>query len=52
MKGYEMKQNVKISRLEQELDTSKQEIQQLRSRVSFLESVSSSIADLVKLVDS
>ncbi|MFS8012929.1 putative development/cell death domain-containing protein [Helianthus anomalus] len=52
MKGYEMKQDVKISRLEQELDTSKQEIQQLRSRVSFLESVSSSIADLVKLVDS
>ncbi|KAI3799924.1 hypothetical protein L1987_35230 [Smallanthus sonchifolius] len=46
MKGSRLKQIVKINRLE--LDTSKLEIQQLRNRVSILESGSRSIVDPAK----
>ncbi|KAK1409388.1 hypothetical protein QVD17_35914 [Tagetes erecta] len=49
MKGSHLKQIVKSNRLEQELDASKLEIQQLKNRVSVLESGSRSIVDPVEL---
>ncbi|KAJ0705174.1 putative DCD domain-containing protein NRP [Helianthus annuus] len=48
MKGSQVKQIVKINRLEQELETSKLEIQQLKNQVRILESGSRSIVDPVE----
>ncbi|KAK9061089.1 hypothetical protein SSX86_018269 [Deinandra increscens subsp. villosa] len=45
MKGSQLKQIVKINRLEQELDAWKHEVQLLRNRVDMLESGSQSILD-------
>ncbi|KAL8192929.1 hypothetical protein R6Q57_027377 [Mikania cordata] len=45
MKGTQLKQIVKNNRLEQELDASKLEIEQLANRVSFLESELQAIVD-------
>ncbi|KAI3793255.1 hypothetical protein L1987_35871 [Smallanthus sonchifolius] len=50
IKGSRLKEIVKINRLEQELDASKLEIQQLRNRVSILESGSRSIVDPAKWI--